>query len=395
MSENKTTILFLAADPSDATRLRLGEEQREIQEKLRLASQRELFNLEIRLSVRPGDIVQALHDTKPRIVHFSTHGTKDGAICAENESGKIQPILPDALASLFDLVSNHVECVVLNSCYSSIQAKAIARHINYVIGMKQAIGDEAAIAFATGFYRALGAGRNFGDSFKFGVVELRLLGIDEHLTPVILSKHSKPASRILDTTAKRNATSKVTILLEKDITNFSTSEQEILIFALSRLVAIPPEQIQILRVMAGSVILVLEMPIEGAIVLRTMYMSQSSLLEKLKIRGISLETATNTPSVTSDNALLKDNLDDKKNSSDLRVTRTVVEALPGTQFRVRLENGHEVLAYLSGKMRKHYIRILLGDRVAIEVSPNDSSKGRITFRQRKTSGVQINKKDRI
>jgi translation initiation factor IF-1 len=63
----------------------------------------------------------------------------------------------------------------------------------------------------------------------------------------------------------------------------------------------------------------------------------------------------------------------------------VVEALPGTQFRVRLDNGHEVLAYLSGKMRKHYIRILLGDRVTMEMSPYDLTRARITFRQRKTT----------
>ena len=62
---------------------------------------------------------------------------------------------------------------------------------------------------------------------------------------------------------------------------------------------------------------------------------------------------------------------------------TVIEALPGTQFRVLLDNDHEVLAYLSGKMRRYYIRILLGDRVKLEVSPYDLTRGRITYRQKK------------
>jgi len=62
---------------------------------------------------------------------------------------------------------------------------------------------------------------------------------------------------------------------------------------------------------------------------------------------------------------------------------TVVEALPGTQFRVELDNEHEVLAYLSGKMRRYYIRILLGDRVRVEVSPYDLTRGRIVYRYRK------------
>ena len=72
-----------------------------------------------------------------------------------------------------------------------------------------------------------------------------------------------------------------------------------------------------------------------------------------------------------------------KEEGKIKMDGVVFEALPGTQFRVRLENGHEVLAYLSGKMRKYYIRILLGDRVAVEMSPYDLSRGRITFRQRK------------
>jgi len=65
------------------------------------------------------------------------------------------------------------------------------------------------------------------------------------------------------------------------------------------------------------------------------------------------------------------------------VDGTVIEALPGTQFRVLLDNGHEVLAYLSGKMRRYYIRILLGDRVKMEMSPYDLSRARITYRQKK------------
>ncbi len=74
-----------------------------------------------------------------------------------------------------------------------------------------------------------------------------------------------------------------------------------------------------------------------------------------------------------------------KEEDKIRADGVVVEALPGTQFRVRLENGHEVLAYLAGKMRKYYIRILLGDRVSVEMSPYDLSRARITFRQRKNA----------
>ena len=69
----------------------------------------------------------------------------------------------------------------------------------------------------------------------------------------------------------------------------------------------------------------------------------------------------------------------------IEVEGVIIEALPGTQFRVRLDNGHEVLAYLSGKMRKYYIRILLGDHVRVEMSPYDLTRGRIVYRQKANS----------
>ncbi len=72
-----------------------------------------------------------------------------------------------------------------------------------------------------------------------------------------------------------------------------------------------------------------------------------------------------------------------KEEDKIRVEGTIVEALPATQFKVRLDNGHEVLAYLSGRMRKYYIRILLGDRVRVEMSPYDLTRGRIVYRSRK------------
>lgn len=75
----------------------------------------------------------------------------------------------------------------------------------------------------------------------------------------------------------------------------------------------------------------------------------------------------------------------KAKEEKLEVEGTVVESLPNTQFTVELDNGHKVLAYLSGKMRRYYIRILLGDRVKLEMTPYDLSRGRITYRYKKSS----------
>jgi len=187
-SSGEYSILFLAADPTDATRLRLGEELREIQEKLRLSKQRDRFKLEQRMSVRPADISQALLDAQPQIVHFSGHGMASGELCFEDSSGRLLPIRPDALAALFEQFSSQVNCVILNACFSETQAEAIRSHIDYVIGMNKAVGDRAAIAFAIGFYQALGAGRSIADAYKLGCVQIRLHGIDEHLTPVLLRR---------------------------------------------------------------------------------------------------------------------------------------------------------------------------------------------------------------
>ncbi len=74
---------------------------------------------------------------------------------------------------------------------------------------------------------------------------------------------------------------------------------------------------------------------------------------------------------------------DKVKEDKIEMEGTVIEAFPSTQFLVRLDNGHEVLAYLSGKMRRYYIRILLGDRVRVELSPYDLTRGRVVYRYKR------------
>ena len=192
LEAKKINVLFLAADPTDATRLRLGEEHREIQQKLQMAKERNLFNLEERMSVRPEDLIQALLDTSPQVVHISGHGSYDGALCFEDAMGITHPIEPAGLAALFARFSDQVQCVILNACYSEMQAKAIAKYVDYVIGMKQEIADKAAIAFAVGFYQGLGAGLDIDDAYQLGCVQIKLQGIQDDLIPVLLKKNKCP-----------------------------------------------------------------------------------------------------------------------------------------------------------------------------------------------------------
>ncbi|MEH2243852.1 CHAT domain-containing protein [Nostoc sp.] len=181
-------ILILAANPQGTTPLRLDEEVREIDAGLQRAKHRDQFVLEQKWAVRPRDIQRAMLDINPQIIHFSGHGTKDEGLVFEDETGSAKLVNGEALAGLFDLFADQVECIVLNGCYSEMQAEAISQQINYVIGMKKAIGDRAAIEFAVGFYDALGAGRSVEFAYKFGCAAIRLAGIPEQLTPTLKKK---------------------------------------------------------------------------------------------------------------------------------------------------------------------------------------------------------------
>jgi hypothetical protein len=183
-------LLFLAADPTDLSRLRLGKEFSEIQKKIEAAKLRERFELHLRLSIQPTEIIKPLLDVQPQIVHFSGHGLATGALAFEDPSGEFHPVSPGALAALFEQFAHIVDCVVLNACYSETQAEAIVRHIDYVVGMNKAIGDEAAIAFSIGFYQALGGGSTIAEAYRLGCVQIGLLGIPEHLTPVLVEKQA-------------------------------------------------------------------------------------------------------------------------------------------------------------------------------------------------------------
>ena len=180
------TILLLSANPTNTSRLRLDKEVREIDEGLRRANNREQFKLEQRWAVRLRDFYRAILDTQPQIVHFCGHGTGEDGIILENDANQIEYIQADTLANMFKVFAkNGVECIVLNACYSEVQAEAISQHINYVIGMNQAIGDRAAINFAVAFYDALGAGQDIEFAFELGCSQINR---NEQQTPIIKKK---------------------------------------------------------------------------------------------------------------------------------------------------------------------------------------------------------------
>lgn len=187
-----TTILFLAANPLDTDPLRLDEEIRAIDEALRKAEFRDRFDIEQHWAVRVKDLQAHLLRHKPQIVHFSGHGSTSSEIVLEDSSGIGQPVSGRALSTLFGLLKDEIRCVVLNTCYSERQAKAIAKHIDCVIGMSESIGDSTAISFAAAFYQALGFGKDIETAFRLGCAQVDLEGIDEHDAPQLLCTKVNP-----------------------------------------------------------------------------------------------------------------------------------------------------------------------------------------------------------
>ncbi len=216
-------ILILVANPKTTTRLRLDQEVRDIEDGLKRAQYRNEFKVVQRWAVRPRDIQRAMLDENPQVVHFSGHGDGEAGLAFEDNGGNVQLVGSEALASLFDLFSDQVECVLLNGCYSKVQAEAIVEHIDYVIGMNQAISDVAAIEFAVSFYDALGAGRTYEFAYKLAcnAIQLnvsptspvsirKLIPIDvmgeskgEHLIPILLKRTGVSETQDLITSGAR------------------------------------------------------------------------------------------------------------------------------------------------------------------------------------------------
>lgn len=195
-SINKIKILFLSANPAGNLPLALDEEIREITNKIRAAEYRNSIELISRWAIRPDDLLQALNEHKPHIVHFSGHGSPTDEIILLDNNRNPKPVSQVALASLFRTLKDNVQVVFLNACYSRPQAEAITQTIDCAIGINKAIGDQAAITFAASFYRAIGFGRSVQEAFDQATVALLLEGSPEDKLPELIIQKGISASQI-------------------------------------------------------------------------------------------------------------------------------------------------------------------------------------------------------
>ncbi len=204
---SNNTILFLAANPTDTTELDLEKEFSKVHNKLQDTN----YQVKANWALSPGALQDSLLKYKPRFVHFSGHGEgkatagargalggekksatpSQSGIYLQNASGGSQLVSGAALASLFKICMRKfkIDVVILNACYSEMQAKAIFEAgVPYVIGMNRAVNDDTAIEFANGFYRGLASEDDVVFAFDLAKNALLLEGLDGDDIPVLYKK---------------------------------------------------------------------------------------------------------------------------------------------------------------------------------------------------------------
>lgn len=194
---NEITVLFLAANPVDQPALRLDEEVRSIGEMIRKSAHRDAVRLESRWAVRPLDVLQAINETLPRIVHFSGHGSDNDEIVFQDNAGQTKLVSKEAIVQTMAAASGEIQLVFFNTCYSRGQAESVVQHVAAAIGMNTTVGDEAARVFSAQFYSAIGFGLSIGRAFQQAKAALMLEGIPEDSTPELFVTPGLSAEEIV------------------------------------------------------------------------------------------------------------------------------------------------------------------------------------------------------
>lgn len=162
---DKIKIVLLATSRLGLAYLRLNDEQREIDSKIRSASFRDAFDLIAQPAVRVSDLGGYLLRGQPHIVHFSGHGKPGEGIILEDASENKKIMAESDLTDIFRALNGNLRLVFFNVCYSKPLAEAVIQEVDYAIGMQETIGDQAALIFAPAFYEALAYGRSVDEAF--------------------------------------------------------------------------------------------------------------------------------------------------------------------------------------------------------------------------------------
>ncbi len=204
----KATVLFFTADPKSvragsASRLQLDAEVREIRQRVSTASRRDDLYFDEYWAARPGDLVQALGETRPRVVHFSGHCSDAGLVLVGSEASRGHYVGAEALAQLFEAYRGDIRVVVLNACLSLPQAEAIAAVVGCAIGTLTEITDAAAITFSSSFYRELAFGHSVQGAFDKARAALAMEHFEERECPRLVVGPGVDAAKVFVVEPKR------------------------------------------------------------------------------------------------------------------------------------------------------------------------------------------------
>lgn len=178
---NKFKILFLAASPNDQVKLELGLEAKKIEEEIIKSEFRDRINFVTKWCVSKKELLFAINQQKPDIIHFSGHSDTD-CLVFQGADLKAETLPYEILADIIKTSSMFLKVVVLNSCYSEQQANGLSKIIPASIGMSNSISDDAAIIFASQLYSSLGFGCSIENSFEQAKIAMHIEN-SEYMTP--------------------------------------------------------------------------------------------------------------------------------------------------------------------------------------------------------------------
>jgi hypothetical protein len=193
----KIMVLFLASNPIDQVQLRLDEEARSITEMITKSKHRDSIRFQTCWAVQPKDVLQAINEYNPSIVHFSGHGSDHDEIIFQTKNGTAKIVSKEAIVQTMMASSEEIRLVFFNTCYSRNQAEAVVEHVECAIGMNRSIGDEAALTFSSQFYSAIGFGLSVKKAFEQAKALLMLEGILEQDTPELFINEGLEADDII------------------------------------------------------------------------------------------------------------------------------------------------------------------------------------------------------
>lgn len=192
-------ILFLAANPSDTSRLLQDAEHREIQRRIDASGAAARCEIVTEPAARIRELTTVLPRHRPDMVHFTGHGTANGELLLTDDQERAAPISPQRVAELFALLSLEmkVRCVFLSACYSAPVARVLSAHVDFALGAPSVIEDKVAVIFAGAFYGTLGRGASVDTAYRYACLQVAIERGDGAECPLLYSRLDPRTFRLL------------------------------------------------------------------------------------------------------------------------------------------------------------------------------------------------------